>query len=60
MDPIFITQPSLYGNIMDDITNVNLGKIKMPVGVMGRFIGKYWNSTTTKQEMWGKEKTFWL
>lgn len=32
IDPIFITQPVLYGNIMDDITNVNLGEIKMPGG----------------------------
>jgi hypothetical protein len=29
IEPVFITQPALYGNAIDDITNVNLGKIKI-------------------------------
>jgi hypothetical protein len=29
IEPIFITQPALYGNAIDDTTNVDLGKIKI-------------------------------
>lgn len=32
IEPVFITQPALYGNAIDDITNVDLGRIKMPIG----------------------------
>lgn len=31
IEPIFITQPTLYGRAIDDITNVNLAKIKSDV-----------------------------
>jgi len=29
IEPIFINQPALYGNAIDDITNVNLAKVKI-------------------------------
>jgi hypothetical protein len=29
IEPVFVTQPALYGNAVDDLTNVNLTKIKV-------------------------------
>lgn len=38
--PVFITQPTLYGNGIDPVTGVDLGKIKMPNGFSGSLNGK--------------------
>jgi hypothetical protein len=38
--PIFITQPTLSGDVRDDVTNVDLSKIKLENGMNGKM---YWS-----------------